>query len=705
MSKYGFLTVDAESTGKDWTTAVLHGIGIGYSEDEAEYYPVGSIPDSVLMDLADPKISKIGHNIHGYDAKLLKRHGIEVKGELDDTMVIWNLVDDTTPLGLKYLADKHLGEESLENKQFLDRYISKAGAGHIGGLCAQDLADPTRPHTEVIAKYCVEDVLNTTKLFWMGIEKLKALNSHVLKMGFKKGPLDYYKEEARPLERVLMEIEFRGIRVDLTILEEIRANALARMAEIEGILNKVFVNRIPKVEQELYEKEVSKVTTAKAKASRKVGHGKCKFSWANGNHFGSLLYKFCDLDADLVQRTDKGAFQTDKTAIEVVRAGLADTRQARLINYLDLYSEYKKHIKIASTYTGTNSKGIMSKIRMINGVPRIFPQFRQTTGTGRLACSNPNMQNIKNDSEIKRLFIPDTDDEVFDEMDYSQVELCTGAHISKDPGLVDAYIRKEDVHIRTAARLFEKAIDGTLAKKKGTEEYMMRQAGKRTNFLTIFDGKWRRLQACLKADTGRDFTEEQCREFIEVWFEIYPGVKAHLESELEFFKQFKFCIAETGRIRRLPDIIFGEKLVWVPDKENRGKRVPRYKGPMELKQELVASIRRKNPKLPTTRITEDMLGWEANRRFSHATKAGYNMPIQGVAASIAKRSMVRAHNAGKKIVNQVHDSLITSRPVWDLEARKSMEHIMQTTYTIDVPIIVDTQTLRSFHPKDEVKSS
>lgn len=1007
MNKTKFMVVDAESTGKDWTTAVLHGVGIGYSEDEATYYPAWNIPANILADLANPRIAKIGHNIHGYDAKLLKRHGIQVAGELDDTMVIWNLIDDNTPLGLKWLVNKHLEEEDLDKKRALDRYVSLHKAGHIGGLCAQDLADPTRPHTKIIGEYCVEDCINTMRLFWLGIKRLQIMNAAVLKMGFKKGPLDYYKEEARPLERVLMEIEYKGIRVNLAVLEKIKAEALTRMSAIEGILNKVFVNRIPKVEQELYEKEVSKVTTEKAKSARKPGVGKCKFSWANGNHFGSLLYKFCELPPGLIQRTDKGAFQTDKTAIEIVRDGLRNTDKARLIKYLNLYSEYKKHIKIASTYTGDSSKGIMSKIRMIEGIPRIFPQFRQTTGTGRLACiaegqqvqvpggtkaiqdikpgeyvysysadktltlrkvtavidngiqecvrvkwqssgdgrvgelictpdhkiqskyrgwvradslkhydkvlhvrretltsgrvrlystnrgqeleesvikreyfgasssmhihhidenksnnslhnlavvtneghqvlhsqarawqtrdekirtpktrfgllkalartkgratfvrgdfqsfknlcdaknisirevkrrysanqtylsrgavlrsmelgdihrasrflgvglmklkqlcwkyeitynhsilsvksaglrrvydlsveetenfiaseicvhncSNPNTQNIKNDSEIKRLFIPDNTNEVFDESDYSQIELCTGAHVSKDSGLVDAYCKQEDVHIRTATRLFKTAIDSQRAKKKGTEDYVMRQAGKRTNFLTIFDGKAHRLQSSLKADTGRDFTIEECREFISAWFEIYPEFRAYLDSELEFFKTHKFCIAETGRVRRLPDIKFGKGIAWVPDKQQRGKRVPRYKGPTELRLELVASVKQKNPRLPTTKITEDLIGWEAHRRYSHAIKAGYNMPIQGLAASITKRSMVRLHNMGFNIVNQVHDSLIVSRDINDVAAKTKVIAVMENTYKIDVPVIVETQTLRSFHPKDEV---
>jgi DNA polymerase I len=684
-----FMTIDVETTGVDWTTCQLHGVSVGYSDteyvDNVGYYMFDNIPNQVIQDLADSKIAKIGHNLR-FDAKILRKAGFEINGQFDDTMVVFNLINDTTPLGLKFLAEKYLGEDSLFSKRELDKYIKFHNAGHIGGLCALDLADPKRPHSSIIAKYCIEDNINTTKLLFLGIKRLKEIDVVLKgpKFNFKKSPLDYYLEEARPLERVLFDMEYRGLRVDLSVFERLKDAALTRMSEIEVLLCTHLDKQIKLVELYIQDIERKKVSTDIAKAKRVAGQGKCKFSWGNNNHVGVLIYQYCGLPLDLMSKTKKGKYQTDKLTLEALKLELQP--QHPLLECLPLFAEYKLHSKIANTYTGDNEKGVMSKIRFINGIPRIFPSYRQTTGTGRLACKNPNMQNLKRDSEIKKAFIPDEGD-IFDDADYSQIELRTGAHLSKDTGLVDAYVNGEDVHLRTASRLFKK----TITKADDLE----RQAGKRTNFLTIFDGKEYRLMTSLKQDTGKDFTLDECKEFIRVWFETYPDVRRYLNQQLLFFKKHGFCISETGRVRRLPDIAFGN-LKWT----KKDHWVPVFKGTLEQKNKLIHILCVKH-KRPAYDISEDMIGWEASKKYKHAIKAGYNQPIQGLAASMTKRSMIELHNKGMRLVNQVHDSIVVARNIQDINGKQDLIHTMENVYKLLVPVKVDVKTLKSFHPNDK----
>lgn len=688
------MTVDVETTGLDFMKDVLHGIGVGYEEDDAQYYPAWSIPIQVRRDLENPKINKVGHNLHSFDAKFIRRAGINIQGLFDDTMILANLYDDSLPLGLKFLSDKFIGEGSLENKRALDQYMSANGVNNIAQLCAKDLVDPEHPHKEIIAAYCSEDVNNTTTLCRILKDKLRELDRQVKAMGFKKSPIDYYIEEARPLETVLFETEYRGIRVDLSVAEKIKQEATSAIAEIEVRLNKVFINKIALIEQELYEKEIDKLKDEKAKSKRAAGQGKCKFSWSNSNHFAILLYRHCGLSKDLVLRTAKGKYRTDKSALEIIRAGLQ--KENRLLIYLNLYSKLKLHQKIASTYTGDAKTGILSKVRYINGIPRIYPNYRQTTGTGRLAGSNPNMQNIKRDSNIKKFFIPDTEGEVFDSADYSQIELRTGAHISQDASLCNAYIDGLDVHLITASRLFAKTVT--------KEDDLERQAGKRTNFLTIFDGGAFRLQAALKADTGHDFTEEECKEFIKIWFDTYPGVRAYLDSQLEFFHKWKMCISETGRIRRLPDIAFGEYLEWHKNPDPSGRRwLVTFNGPKSLKEKLIEGILKENRQLKRQDIDSNMIGQAASKRYKHAIKAGYNQPIQGLAASMTKRAMIKLHRLGRKIANQVHDELVVARKLNDLAAKEQVIDVMENVYKLTVPVKVDLKTVSTFHADSKVK--
>jgi len=694
MPKHKYIVVDVETTSKDWYTAKLHGIGVGYSEDDIQYYPAWDVPDNIRQDLANPKIAKIGHNFHGYDGKVLRKAGFEVKGPIDDTMITENLIDPDQPLGLKYLAEKYFGPESIEKKKRLDKYISDVKAGHIGGLCALDLLDENHPHLEIIAEYCKEDVLNTLRIFFRGIEKLKEMDKTLKssKFGFKKSPLDCYIEECRPLESVLFEMEYRGIRVNIEEIDRIKSAAVVEMDRISDRLNKILINRIHSAELEIYEAKCAKAPSERARAKLGLGVGPCRFSWTNNNHVGLLLYKYCGLDERSIFTTEKGKFRTDKAAIGSLQAILP--KEHRLQEVLALFLEYKRHMKIVSTYTGTNKKGIMSKVREVSpGHYRIFPSYRQTTGTGRLAASNPNMQNLKQDSEVKKFFIPDNSGEVFDDADYSQIELRTGAHLSQDPTLCSAYVAGDDVHLLTASRLFGREIT--------KKDYSERQAGKRTNFLTIFDGKWPRLQASLKAGTGKDFSERQCKEFIRAWFDLYSGVRDYLDSQLEVFRQYKFCISETGRIRRLPDIIYGQYVEWVPNGD--GSRDPKFTGPQHLLTELIKEIRHKQPKYAKREIPEAVIGLTAYRKYSHAVKMGYNMPIQGLAASMTKRAMIQLHKAGRTIVNQVHDSLVVSRKRGDSIAKQQVIDLMEKTYSLSIPVLVDVKTISTFHPEDIVK--
>ena len=690
VAKKQYMTVDIETTGLHFLDDQMHGIGIGYSLEDIQYHPVWNIPDKVRRDLEDPTINKIGHNLHAFDAKFIRRFGINIQGPFDDTMVMGNLIDDTQPLGLKFLTEKYIGPENLENKKLLDRYVSEQKAGNVAGLCAKDLCNPSHPHLDIIAQYCCEDVRNTLTLFNLFRDRLKEMDHNLRsKFGFKKTPLDYYREEARPLEFVLFEIEYRGIRVDLKKVEEVRKKAEDSMHQIDALLSSLFKNRIPKVEVELYNNLCTKDPTKSKTAAKKnkPGEGSCKFKWSNNNHVASLIYNYCDLPSTLILRTEKGKLRTDKDAIQTILES-----KLPVSKYIKKYVEYKSQQKIVNTYTGNKKVGIVSKIRIVNGEARIFPEYRQTTGTGRLACKSPNMQNIKRDSEVKRFFIPD-EGEIFDDIDYSQIELRTGAHASQDAGLVSAYVHGEDVHLRTASRLFGREITKS--------DDLERQAGKRTNFLTIFDGKAARLQAALKADTNHEFTINECRKFIKTWFDMYPGVRTYLDAELEFFKQYKFCISETGKLRWLPDILYGKHVDWI--QTGNGQSEPRYTGPLEKIQDLLAFIRLNDTRFRGKEVPDSVLGWAAWHKYSHAVKSGYNNPIQGLAASMTKRAMIKLHQEGYKIVNQVHDSLVVARKTEDKTSKQQAIDIMENIYPLTVPVKVDVKTVTTFHPFDKIE--
>jgi DNA polymerase I len=702
-SDYRYMVVDVETTGLDWTSCKLHGMSVIYPGSDPVYHPSWNIPASVVADLENPDVAKVGHNLHGYDVKVLKKFGIKVDGPLDDTMILWNLYDDRLEsLGLKYLAEKFLGTETLEAKRALDRYVSEHKAGNIAGLCAQDLLDENRPHTEVIGRYSCEDTSNTESLLFMVVDKLRVLDAKLKgELKLPKSPIDYYHEEARPLEVVLLAMEYRGVRVDLAAVERVRSAAELEMRRLETAITPVMRKRIALCEELLYIAAVVKSEMRGEKQSKrdklKRGEKTLKFSWGNNNHVGRLLYECCGLPHDLVAKTERCVYRTDKSTFLALRDKLKNMTAGsfgKLVTVLENFAEYKKQQKIASTYTGTAKKGILSKVRYDeSGIPYIYPSYRQTTGTGRLASSGPNMQNLKKDSQVKTFFIPDfPETECVDDADYSQIELRTAAHNAGDGVLKQAFIAGKDVHLITASVLFGRPIT--------KEDDLERQTGKRTNFLTIFRGKKHRLQQALLAETGREFSLEQCQDFIDQWFELFPEVARYLDLQLEFFLEHRIAWCETGRIRRIPDVVLDADVDW--EYSPGGRSYPRFRGSPGRRAYVVAKVLSKLPDLKQAQVTESMVGREARLLAAHAEKVGYNLPIQGLAASMTKRSMIQLYCEGRRILNQVHDSLCVSRPKDDPSKLAHLVTVMKTAYPLSLPVEVDVKTLRSFHPKDKL---
>ena len=696
-----YAVVDVETTGLSWHKDRMHGIGLLFDyEERGTYYRPSDVPPHIKEWLLDPSILKVGHNLHGFDAKFCRKAGLELGGEFDDTMVIWNLVDPSTPLDLKWLTEYALGRpENLERKRTLDRRLSQLKMKHVGQLCALDLKNfpplppgsstpaemysskPTSDDFTLIASYCLEDIANTRDLYEEGMKRL----AHIASLQ-PPGPnvLTYYFEEARPLERVLFEMEWTGIRVDLEALARLKRKAVKEIERCEARMRKIGATKIALVEQRLWEDKIQTLKTEKGQSKHKKGIGKLRFSFSNTNHMAALLYGHCGIEP---RYTRKGGLQLDKAAVDDISAAVDPATP--LGKFLGLYAESRKWGKLLTTYTGDDTRGILSKVEFdAQGNPRIHTTYRQTTETGRLTSSGPNMQNIPADSVVKSFFIPDDPaTEVIDDADYSQIELRVAADESGDEKLIRAYVEGKDVHLLTASILYGRLINKS--------ENIERQAGKRTNFLTIYKGSAWRLQQSLLQDTGKEFDLETCERFIEKWFAEYAGVRDYLDRQTKKFFQTHTVQSSAGRIRYLGDLRFAKGLgddgLWWDDSHEA------------LTRDLVREWKKRNPK----ERHREPANWEkkvfAKKCVSHALKAGYNQPIQSKAASLTKRAMIELHRRGFRILNQVHDSIAICRKKTDPQAKEELISVMENIAALRVPLVADCKTLLTLSPKTPAK--
>jgi DNA polymerase-1 len=267
---------------------------------------------------------------------------------------------------------------------------------------------------------------------------------------------------------------------------------------------------------------------------------------------------------------------------------------------------------------------------------RVHTSFNQTvTATGRLSSSDPNLQNIPVRTEIgkriRQAFVA-APGHVLLSADYSQIELRIMAHLSGDAELVESFRRGEDIHARTAAAMFGGTPEGGV-----TAEH--RRAAKAINFGIIYG------MGAFGLAQQLSIGQKEAREFIDRYFERYPGVRAWLDRTIAEARRTGYVETLLGRRRYLPEIA----------SKNRG----------------VAQF---------------------------AERMAINTPVQGTAADMIKQAMLalhrELHGAGSRwrslMVLQIHDELLFEAPAAEAErlealVRERMEGVMK----LDVPVRVD----------------
>ena len=204
-----------------------------------------------------------------------------------------------------------------------------------------------------------------------------------------------------------------------------------------------------------------------------------------------------------------------------------------------LILEYRKLNKLKNTY-------IDSLPELVNPMSgRIHSTFNQTiTATGRLSSTNPNFQNIpiRTDEgrEIRRAFRSKDDDWLIFSADYSQIELRIMAHLSQDKALVEAFIKGEDIHTRSAADVFNVSLEDV--------QPSMRRTAKIVNFGLLYGaGPFRMSQ-----ELG--ITQKEAKALIETYFSTYSGIKNYVESVMEVAKNNRYVETLLGRRRPVWDI-------------------------------------------------------------------------------------------------------------------------------------------------------
>lgn len=291
--------------------------------------------------------------------------------------------------------------------------------------------------------------------------------------------------------------------------------------------------------------------------------------------------------------------------------------------------EYRQLTKLKSTY----ADGLAA---YIGEDGRIHGKFNQTiTATGRISSTEPNLQNIPIRMELGRLirkvFIPE-DGYVFVDADYSQIELRVLAHCSGDKELIQAYREAKDIHRITASQVFHTPFDEVTD--------LQRRNAKAVNFGIVYGISSFGLSQDLS------ITRKEASQYIERYFETYPGIKEFLDDTVAHAKEMGYVVTLFGRRRPVPELKSSNFM-----QRSFGERV------------------------------------------------AMNSPIQGTAADIMKMAMIRVDKELKnrkmksRLVLQVHDELLIEAWKEELpQVEELLRECMEQAAELDVPLIIDMHT-------------
>ncbi len=354
-------------------------------------------------------------------------------------------------------------------------------------------------------------------------------------------------------------------------------------------------------------------------------------------HLENLAYEIAGQPFNLSSPKQLQEILFEKLGIKPLKktpTGAASTSEEVLQELAENYPlpkiilEHRGLSKLKSTYTDKLP-------RMINvNTGRVHTSYNQAVAiTGRLASSEPNLQNIpirtQEGRKVREAFIAMKDHKIMS-ADYSQIELRIMAHLSQDEGLINAFKNNEDIHKITASEIFNTKLDSVTSEQ--------RRYAKVINFGLIYGMGVYGLARNLNID------RMAAQNYIEKYFSKYPGVRQYMDEAKKFAKFNGYV-----------ETFFGRRL-WTPE----------------------------------------INGGNGMRRAA-AERAAINGPMQGTAADLIKLAMIKVDDwltnndaLQGKMIMQVHDELVFEVPNHEVETFKEMvPKLMNSVASLDVPLVTD----------------
>jgi DNA polymerase I len=471
------ISFDTETTSMDANNAELVGLSFCFKTGEGYYVPLPAEEDEVRKTLhyfielfSDETKTWVGQNIK-YDLLVLKWYGVELKGKVFDTMLAHYVIESEGRRNMDLLSAQYLGYLPVS----IEELIGKKGKAQ-GTMRDVEL--------DKIKEYAVEDADITLQLKNAFTPLLKTRQVEKV-----------FNEVESPLVKVLLDIEYEGVKVDMEFLN-------------------------------LYSKELE--TEAKRCEESVYSQAGIRFNLSSPKQLAEVLYEKLQLDKG--KKTKGGQYGTGEDVL------LKLSHQNKIVE--DILN-FRELTKLKSTYVDALPQIINKKTQ------RVHTCYGQAIAvTGRLSSNNPNLQNIpvrtERGREIRKAFIPRNAEYVIISADYSQIELRIVAAISGDPAMCDSFKQNKDIHTATAAKVFN------VAEEDVTKE--MRYKAKSVNFGIIYG------QGAFGLAENIGVSRSEAREIIENYKKQFANIQKYMDDSINFCRQNGYVQTLMGRKRWLKDI-------------------------------------------------------------------------------------------------------------------------------------------------------
>ena len=469
--------IDTETTGINANDVELVGLSFSYKEHEGFYIPIeNEAAAKKILALFEPLFKNtdiiwIGQNLK-YDFLVLKWYGVELLGKTFDTMLAHYVIEPEGRRSMDLLSAQFLGYEPISISTLIGKKGKNQGTMRDAPL-------------DQVTEYAAEDADITFQL--------KNCFTPLIK---KRGVEKIFNEVENPLVRVLVDMEYEGVKVDIDFLNE-----YSKILEVDAKIS----------EERVYEQ------------------AGVRFNLASPKQLGEVLFDILKLDAK-AKKTKTGQYATGEDVLQ---------KMAAKHKIVDDILNFRELTKLKSTYVDSFPELINPK------TGRVHTSYAQAVAvTGRLSSTNPNLQNIpirtERGREIRKAFIPRDKDRILVSADYSQIELRIVAAISGDPNMCEAFKLGKDIHTATAAKVY--GIDETDVTKE------MRYKAKSVNFGIIYG------QGAFGLAENLAISRTEAKEIIDNYKKEFPGIQSYMDNQINKAKELGFVETLMGRKRWLRDI-------------------------------------------------------------------------------------------------------------------------------------------------------